>query len=82
LAPAHLDGRILVTLDKDFGELVIVQGIRHSGLLRIVNTSARKQGPAILNVLNRYGAELERGAVVTAEPGRLRIRPPDDDLDS
>jgi predicted nuclease of predicted toxin-antitoxin system len=82
LARAHTDGPVLVTLDKDFGELVIVQGIRHSGLLRIVNTSARKQGNAILDVLSRYGAELERGAVVTAEPGRVRIRPPDDDLNS
>jgi predicted nuclease of predicted toxin-antitoxin system len=68
-----------VTLDKDFGELVMVQGMRHSGLLRIVNTSARKQGAVIFNILRRYGAELEFGAVVTAEPGRVRIRPPDDE---
>ena len=79
LARAHLEGRVLVTLDKDFGELVILQGMRHSGLPRIANTSARKQGAVILNVLRRYGAELQTGSVITAEPGRARIRPPDDE---
>jgi hypothetical protein len=26
-------------------------------------------------VLERYAAELESGAIVTAEPGRIRVRP-------
>jgi predicted nuclease of predicted toxin-antitoxin system len=77
LTRAHVEGRILVTLDKDFGELVIVRGMRHSGLLRVANTAAQQQSGAILNVLRRYGAELQGGAVITAEPGRVRIRPPD-----
>jgi predicted nuclease of predicted toxin-antitoxin system len=31
LARAHSEGRILVTLDKDFGELIIVHRMPHSG---------------------------------------------------
>ncbi len=40
---AYKEGRILVTLDKDFGELAIVHDTPHSGILRIVNFPAQKQ---------------------------------------
>jgi predicted nuclease of predicted toxin-antitoxin system len=36
---AHRERRILITLDKDFGELAIAQGKPHSGILRIVNSN-------------------------------------------
>jgi predicted nuclease of predicted toxin-antitoxin system len=64
-------------LDKDFGELAIVRGFPHCGLLRIANFMARMQGAVIQQVLEKHGTELQSGAVITAEPGRLRIRPPD-----
>ncbi len=81
LACAHSERRILVTLDKDFGEMAIVRGIPHSGILRLVNISARQQGAVCLRVITIYGKELEAGAIVTAGPGRLRIRPPDNKFD-
>jgi len=31
LAKAHDEGRVLVTLDKDFGELAVVKRVPHSG---------------------------------------------------
>jgi len=67
-----------VTLDKDFGELAILRGLPHHGILRLVNLSARQQAPVCLHVLALRGEELQRGAIVTAEPGRLRTRPPDE----
>ncbi len=76
LARAHREGRILVTLDKDFGELAIVYGIPHSGIIRLVNISARLQASICLRVLNLHGRELQSGSIVTAELDRLRIRPP------
>jgi predicted nuclease of predicted toxin-antitoxin system len=36
---AHQEVRVLVTLDKDFGELAIVRGLPHSGLSRLVDLS-------------------------------------------
>jgi predicted nuclease of predicted toxin-antitoxin system len=78
LAKAHNEGRILVTLDKDFGELAIVKGKRHSGILRLVNFSAKQQGIVCLRVIEGYGKVLQSGAIITAEPGRIRIRPPDE----
>ena len=77
LARAHSEGRILVTLDKDFGELAIVHGFPHSGILRIANFSARMQAKVVEQVLAQYGSELQHGSVITAEPGKLRVRPPD-----
>jgi len=41
---AYREGRILVTLDKDFGELAIVFNKPHFGIMRLVNLSARDQG--------------------------------------
>lgn len=77
LARARSEGRVLVTLDKDFGELAIVRGTPHAGILRLVNLSVRGQAAACVRVLDLHGQELRTGAIVTAEPGRLRIRPAD-----
>ncbi len=77
LAHANPEGRILVTLDKNFGALIIVHRRPHRGILRVVGISARKQAAVIQHVLALHGDELEAGAVITAEPGRLRIRPPE-----
>jgi predicted nuclease of predicted toxin-antitoxin system len=77
LTYAHREQRILVTLDKDFGELAVVRGSPHSGIVRLVNTSARRQASVCQYVLERYGDALQSGAIITAEPGRLRIRPPE-----
>jgi predicted nuclease of predicted toxin-antitoxin system len=65
---------VLVTLDKDFGELAIVRRLRHTGVIRIVGFAAREQGPACVAALTQYGAELTAGALVTVERSRTRIR--------
>lgn len=75
-AEAHADGRVLETLDKDFGELAIVRGLSHSGILRLVNFPARQQGPVVLQVLSHYGDELLSGAIATVDHRKIRIRPP------
>jgi predicted nuclease of predicted toxin-antitoxin system len=77
LAQAHGEGRVLVTLDKDFGELAVVYGKPHSGILRLVNLPARQQGPVCVRILALHGAELQAGAIITADAYKLRIRPAD-----
>jgi predicted nuclease of predicted toxin-antitoxin system len=68
------EGRVLITLDKDFGELVIVKEHPHGGIVRLVDFAARDQAKVCLNLLEIYGDKFDAGAIVTAEPGRLRIR--------
>lgn len=72
---AEAESRVLVTIDKDFGELVIVQGMVHVGLIRLVGFRAAEQGSAAVRLLATYEAELMAGAILTAEPWRVRIRP-------
>lgn len=74
IAKAFQEKRVLITLDKDFGELAIVKGAPHYGIIRIVGYSAREQGPACLKVLSKYADELKSGAIITLEKGRVRIR--------
>lgn len=78
LAQAYQEKRVLVTLDNDFGELAVLRGLPHSGIVRLVNLSSKQQVQVCLRVLERYQAELERGAIVTAELGRVRIRVSDE----
>jgi predicted nuclease of predicted toxin-antitoxin system len=77
LAQAHREERVLITLDKDFGELAIRRGLPHSGIARLVYIPARQQGAVCHQVVTQYGGELTQGAIVTVEAGRVRIRPPD-----
>lgn len=73
----HSEHRIVVTIDKDFGELAVLHGLPHHGIVRIVGFSARQQGAVCLRALESHGDELLAGAIITAEPGRMRIRPPE-----
>jgi predicted nuclease of predicted toxin-antitoxin system len=75
LRTSDADSRVLVTIDKDFGELVFVQGIIHAGLIRLAGFRAAEQGTAIVRLLATYEAELLAGAIITAEPWRVRVRP-------
>lgn len=76
LATARHEERILITLDKDFGELAIVKDSAHCGIVRIINVSLKQQAAVCLRVLELHGEELRAGAIATAEPGWVRVRPP------
>lgn len=71
---ANKQGRVLVTLDKDFGERAIVFGEPHSGIIRLVGIAAREQADYCLAVLRKYEPELIQGAIITVDSNRTRIR--------
>ena len=77
LAAALAESRVVVTLDKDFGELAVVRGARHAGIIRLVGFRAQDQGLACCRLVQRYCRELESGALITATPERVRVRPPE-----
>ena len=77
MALAVREARIIVTLDKDFGELAIVYRRPHRGIVRLVGLSARQQGRYCAEVVERYAADLEAGAILTVTAQRVRIRAPD-----
>jgi predicted nuclease of predicted toxin-antitoxin system len=77
VARAAREARTLVTLDKDFGELAVVHRLPHAGIVRLVGFRASDQGPKIVETVERYSDDLGDGAIVTVEPGRVRVRPSD-----
>jgi len=79
LAHAFHEEQVLVTLDKDFGELVFHRRLNHGGIVRLVGFTAANQGPTCRQILDDYGDELNEGAIVTVEPGRVRVRLPNAD---
>lgn len=77
LSYALQEGRVVITLDKDFGELAVVQGAQHCGIIRLVDFGAREQGDAARGALGKYALELTSGSIVTVERTRVRVRPGD-----
>jgi predicted nuclease of predicted toxin-antitoxin system len=71
--------QVVVTIDKDFGELAVVHRLPHRGIVRLVGFSASQQGTAASEALAKYAAELSGGAIVTVERHRVRVRPADTD---
>jgi predicted nuclease of predicted toxin-antitoxin system len=76
LDQATAENRVLVTLDKDFGELAVRQGRTHCGIVRLVNLASREQSVVCGQILKAHEENLSRGAIITAERGRLRVRTP------
>ena len=65
-----------MTLDKDFGELAILHGAAHCGIVRLVGISARQQAAVCHQVLDGTRPGTPFRGIITAEAGRLRIRLP------
>ena len=72
---AAKDNRIVITMDKDFGELIYNSGLIHKGilLLRTENCSGDKKVKILSEILINYSSELEENFCVFSKD-RLRIR--------
>ena len=74
LARAYAEKRVVITIDKDFGELIFARGQAHSGLIRLVSLSLQQQSEVALRVLEQFSADLEDAAIITADAKQARIR--------
>ena len=73
LSIANKESRILITLDKEFGELAILYRKPHSGIIRLVGFSVLQQGNICVKIIEKYANELQSGAIVTVDKTRVRI---------
>jgi predicted nuclease of predicted toxin-antitoxin system len=66
--------RVLITEDRDFGELVYARGRRSAGVVFVkFHSRARRVKPAaVVEAIAKLGQRLEGGFTVV-EPGRVRI---------
>ena len=69
---AVAEGRVVVTIDTDFGELVFLHGLTHAGLVRLPDVPMMERVALMKEVLRRSGDALSRRAVVTASRQRIR----------
>jgi predicted nuclease of predicted toxin-antitoxin system len=68
--------RVIVTQDKDFGELAIFRGIPHFGIIRLVNFPAAQHGSTSIRILNLYKQEVIQKAIITVDNNKVRVRLP------
>lgn len=73
LAQALAEGRVLVTLDKDFGALVFAKGKPHSGVVRLPDVPAAGRIALFERLLATHQKDLAEGAVLTVRGDRVRI---------
>ncbi|HHM12154.1 MAG TPA: hypothetical protein ENJ16_01270 [Planctomycetaceae bacterium] len=74
LAMALEEDRILVTEDKDFGELVFVQRASHGPIVRLVELTVTEQVAAMRDLLDHHSSQLTGRVLITVSRGRVRIR--------
>jgi predicted nuclease of predicted toxin-antitoxin system len=67
---------ILVTEDKDFGELVFVRRLPHPCIIRFVEMRVDDQVVAMRELLEKYSSSMEQGAIVVVTKDRVRVRLP------
>lgn len=79
LARAHTERRVLVTLDKDFGELAMFRGTRTPASSGWSTSSRICMQRCASGRSSDMGGALEVGAIVTVETDRTRVRVEDED---
>ena len=74
LALALEDQRVLVTEDKDFGELVFVRRLLHGPIVRLVELTVDEQVNGMAELLEYHAGVLTGAVLVTLTRNRIRIR--------
>src|SRR3989304_3137169 len=77
LKKAFLESRILVTCDKDFGEMIFKNKMQHCGivLLRLIEEKPSNKIKVLESVLKNYAQELFGNYVVVTEKTVRIIKP-------
>lgn len=76
LARAAAERRILITIDKDFGELIFHHGRPHAGMVRLPDWLAPRRLAVLRHILLTHEQDLEQSAIVTVRGGRVRVTYP------
>ena len=73
LAQAAAEGRVIITIDSDFGALVFRDGQTRVGVLRLREASAPALAERALYLLAAHEQDLQEGAFVTDDGDRVRV---------
>ncbi len=73
---AEVQNRIVITIDKDFGELIYRDRQPHAGLIRLPDVSPFQRIDMVEEIISRYPQELENRAIVTVRGESIRVSHP------
>jgi predicted nuclease of predicted toxin-antitoxin system len=76
LGKAREEGRILLTHDLDFGELIAASGARLPSIVvfRLRNMSPEKVNRYLESIVSQHRELLEQGAIISVTEGQIRAR--------
>lgn len=74
LALATAEQRILITEDKNFGELVFVHRLPHPCIIRFVDMPVAEKVAAMTELLENYQDDLTADALIVVTKSRIRVR--------
>ena len=74
LALANRERRVLVTEDKDFGELVFVRRMKHPCVVRFVGMRVAEQVTAMRELIEHHAEAMRMRALIVVTQRRVRIR--------
>ena len=74
LALAYEERRVLVTEDKDFGELIFVRRLPHPCIVRFVEMNIVEKLAAMRELIKRHADAMHEGALIVVTRDRVRIR--------
>ena len=75
LALATQERRIIITEDKDFGELVFAQGLPHPCIIRFVEMTASEKAERLRELIDNHPDAMLQGTFIVVTQNRVRIRP-------
>jgi predicted nuclease of predicted toxin-antitoxin system len=70
---ALAEGRILITMDKDFGAFIFVDDAQHCGIIRLPDVPVEKRIKLMEKVLATHSADLANQAIITVRGARIRV---------
>ncbi len=74
LALANEEQRVLVTEDKDFGELVFVHRLPHQCIIRFVDMEVAEKAASMRELLKFHADAMREGAIIVVTRRRVRVR--------
>ena len=74
LALAMEENRILITEDKDFGELVFVRRLPHPCIIRFVEMQVSEKVTAMRELIESHTDAMREGTLIVVTRNRVRIR--------
>ena len=75
LALAVQEQRVLITEDKDFGELIFVRQLPHPCIIRFVDMRVEDKVTAMRDLIDHRTSSMRDSTLIVVTRSRVRIRP-------